>query len=88
MTLLDVLEAQTEDVAEEVCRNAQIAAIPAAMRTVLTEKERQLLALRYGLQGRTPKTQKEVGELFGISRSYVSRMEKKALRKLRGCFHK
>lgn len=85
MTLLDILETVNENVEEEICRNEQVAAIPAAMERVLTEKEKQLLVLRYGLQGQTPKTQKEVGEIFQISRSYVSRMEKKALAKLRGC---
>ena len=52
----------------------------------LTERERQILVMRYGLQGQREATQSEIGELLGISRSYVSRIEKKALQKLRGYF--
>ena len=48
----------------------------------LTEREKQVLELRYGLQGGEPVTQKEVGIRLNVSRSYVSRIEKKALEKL------
>lgn len=85
MSLIDVLETMKESVEDEICRSEQVAAIPDSMKQVLTDREKELLILRYGLEGQTPKTQKEVGEIFGISRSYVSRMEKKALAKLRGC---
>lgn len=49
----------------------------------LTPREREILTLRYGLKGSVPKAQREVAEICGISRSYVSRIEKKALDKLR-----
>ena len=48
----------------------------------LTEREREVVAARYGLGGRLPRTQREVAEKLGISRSYVSRIEKRALQKL------
>ena len=52
----------------------------------LDEREREILILRYGLYGRTPLTQREIARQKGISRSYVSRLEKKALGKLREVF--
>ena len=53
-----------------------------AMQCVLTPREREILAFRYGLGGRRPETQREVAVRLGISRSYISRIEKKALGKL------
>ena len=83
MSLIDILEDNEEDILVQLEQQEQVKRLPFCMEKVLTKKERQLLILRYGLLGGEPKTQKEVGELFGISRSYVSRMEKKALLKLR-----
>ena len=51
--------------------------------TVLTEQERQVIVLRYGLDGEKPKRQREVAQVTGLSRSYISRIEKRALEKLR-----
>ena len=48
----------------------------------LTEREAQIISLRYGLGGAVPRTQREIAEQLGISRSYVSRIEKRALEKL------
>ena len=53
------------------------------MDGTLTEREREILILRYGLYGNREATQSEIGRALGISRSYVSRIEKKALSKLR-----
>ena len=53
------------------------------VKEVLTEREAEVVRLRYGLGGTIPLTQREVAAAFGISRSYVSRIEKKALQKLR-----
>ena len=55
----------------------------AAVDSCLTEQERQVIILRYGLQGRPPHRQREVAAVTGISRSYVSRIEKRALAKLK-----
>ena len=52
----------------------------------LEEREREILLLRYGLSGKQPLTQREAADRCGISRSYVSRIEKKALQKLAECF--
>ena len=53
------------------------------INTILSTRERQVVYLRYGLSGKKPKTQKETAAMLGISRSYVSRIEKSALDKLR-----
>jgi RNA polymerase sporulation-specific sigma factor len=57
-------------------------------RKVLSEREREIIFLRYGLVTGKEVTQREIGEMLSISRSYVSRIEKKALRKLREGFEK
>ena len=53
------------------------------VRECLTDREREIVTLRYGLGGRMPRTQREIAKKLGISRSYVSRIEKRALEKLR-----
>ena len=52
----------------------------------LTDREAEIITIRYGLDNSNPKTQREIAAICGISRSYVSRIEKKALEKLRKCF--
>ena len=52
------------------------------VRECLTDREREIVTLRYGLGGRMPRTQRAVAKKLGISRSYVSRIEKRALEKL------
>ncbi len=52
------------------------------VRECLTEREQEVITARYGLGGRMPRTQREVAKTLGISRSYVSRIEKRALQKL------
>ena len=77
-------EALEEQVKALEAENAQLREeIRAAVEEVLTEQERQVIVLRYGLGGGTPQRQREVAKLTGISRSYVSRIEKRALEKLR-----
>ncbi len=56
------------------------------VKTCLTAREAHIIRLRYGLDGQQPLTQREIASLCGISRSYVSRIEKKALEKLRECY--
>ena len=56
--------------------------------TVLSPREKEIIVLRYGLRGYVPKTQREVALHLGISRSYVSRIEKSALEKLRAFMEK
>ena len=57
-----------------------------AVKTRLSPREREIILLRYGLTGRRPLVQREVAKKLNISRSYVSRLEKKALQKLRKAF--
>lgn len=81
LTLMDIL-ASDEDLPEEVDLriNSQILRRLVAER--LDERERRVIALRYGLAGTPPLTQREVAGLLGISRSYASRIEKRAIDKL------
>ncbi len=82
LTYMDVIA--TEDhVAEEVDTKIKSLRVRRLVETVLSERERQIILLRYGLCGETPHTQREVADLLGISRSYVSRIEKGALEVLR-----
>lgn len=82
LSILDVL-AQEDDLAEQLDRAEICSRLRGAVRTELTEREAELVRLRYGLDGGEALTQRQVAERFGISRSYVSRIEKKALEKLR-----
>ena len=80
LTLADTLP--DEAVMEEDCERRDAAARLRALVEQLPERDRQLLTLRYGLGGGAPLTQQEVAARFGISRSYVSRLEKRALAEL------
>lgn len=80
LTLADTLP--DEAVMEEDCERRDAAARLRTLVEQLPERDRQLLTLRYGLGGGAPLTQQEVAARFGISRSYVSRLEKRALSEL------
>ena len=82
LSLMDVVSDQ-EDLTEEIGNRELIEKMRGAVNTVLTPQERQIIVLRYGLSGTPPQRQREVAQITGISRSYVSRMEKRALEKLR-----
>jgi RNA polymerase sporulation-specific sigma factor len=81
--LVDVLEYHDCNVTELVTMREQIKKIRAHMAEVLDEREMAIIVKRYGLGGREELTQREIARELGISRSYVSRIEKKALLKLR-----
>lgn len=81
--LVDVIEQQQIDTVERITLQGNLKKMAQYLEECLTGRERQILCMRYGLSGRGPLTQSEIGEAFGISRSYVSRIEKKALQKLR-----
>lgn len=70
-------------IAEEVELKLQTESLLSCINESLTERERQIIALRYALSENEELTQREIAEIFGISRSYVSRIEKKALSKLK-----
>ena len=82
LSLMDVVSDDT-DLLEQVCTKESVAALRRAVVECLTDQERQVIALRYGLGGNPPLRQRQVAQITGISRSYVSRIEKKALGKLR-----
>ena len=82
LSLMDVV-ADDVDLLERVSTREQIRQLRVALETELSEQEKQVVELRYGLSGLSPMRQREVAEVTGISRSYISRIEKKALQKLR-----
>ena len=82
LALMDVV-AEEGDLLEQVCTREQVAQLRRAIDRCLTDQERQVILLRYGLDGQRPKRQREVADITGISRSYVSRIEKRGLLKLR-----
>ena len=82
LSLMDVV-AEDCDLLEQVTNRELAEQLRAAVDTCLTDQERQVILLRYGMDGRPPLRQREVAESTGISRSYVSRIEKRALQKLR-----
>ncbi len=84
--LVDVIEQNQPDIVESMALNGNIRRLLALMDTDLTDRERRIIIMRYGLYGNREVTQNEIGEALGISRSYVSRIEKKALGKLREKF--
>ena len=81
--LVDVLELDEADVAEHVQTSEQIAQLMANIANVLSPREYLIVKQRFGLDGEEECTQREISAKLGISRSYVSRIEKKALIKLR-----
>ena len=82
LSFMDVVCSQ-EDLAEQYTERETVAKLHRAIGAALEPREARIIALRYGFGNRDPLTQHEVAELMGISRSYVSRIEKKALQKLR-----
>ena len=83
LSLMDVV-GEEDDLLETISNREQMAKVRQAVEKVLTDQERQVVFLRFGLGGLKPSRQREVAQMLGISRSYVSRIEKRALGKLRG----
>lgn len=84
--LVDVIEQQQVDTVECMELQNNIRRLFIFLEECLTDREREIIMLRYGLCGHKEVTQNEIGAALGISRSYVSRIEKKALMKLRERF--
>lgn len=82
LALMDVV-AEEGDLLEQVSGREQVEKLRRCVADCLTEQERQVVRLRYGLAGETPRRQREVAQILGLSRSYISRIEKRALEKLR-----
>lgn len=82
LTYIDVISTD-DDMADQIDRKILTGRMMGYLETLLTERERQIVILRYGLYNVPPHAQREVAAMLGISRSYVSRIEKGALEKLR-----
>lgn len=88
INLLDVIEGQQTDVVDRLTLCENLHRMFFLLEHCLTPREREILFLRYGIMGEKEQTQSEIGKKLGISRSYVSRIEKKALLKLQEEFEK
>ena len=81
VTILDVLRTPDPDLVEEIHKNDNIILLQKYLK-LLTKREREILESRYGLNGKRETTQKEIAKTLNISRSYVSRLEKRATTKI------
>ena len=88
ISLLDVIEYADPEIPEKIDLKDNIVYLYEVMHQILTARERQVLTMRYGLYGRQSVTQRETAAILGISRSYVSRIEKTAVQKLLKAFEK
>ena len=82
VTLQEVLENNERNVEDEVDLKFKIKSLYEKMKQILKDREKMIIELRFGLNGKKPKTQKEIAKMMNISRSYVSRIESKAIGKL------
>ena len=86
INLMDVVESTDRDIFEIIELKGNTRKVYEAIPRVLNSREREIIEWRYGLYNRKPVTQREIADKLGISRSYVSRIEKRALEKLKSCF--
>ena len=86
ISLIDVVETDEMAMADRMEKAEDIVRVREYVDRVLTKREKEIITKRYGLVNGSPITQKKVGNQMGISRSYVSRIEKKALEKLKKAF--
>ena len=80
VTLQDVLENSERNIEDEVDLKIKIKKLYEKMKNVLKDREKLIIEMRFGLDGKKPRTQNQIAEMMGISRSYVSRIETKAIR--------
>ena len=86
ISLLDIIESPPVDIVEQYATQQDIRHLVSSLKTALTPREYQVICLLYGLLGASEETQKTIARKLSISRSYVSRIEKNALKKLRCLF--
>lgn len=86
ISLLDIIESEETDVIEKMALSGDVRRMYALIDEVLTPREKQIISLRYGLYQKKQVTQREIAQMMDISRSYVSRIEKRAVEKLRENF--
>lgn len=83
VSLVDVIEMENHEILEDLILSQDIRELYDAFEVCLKDQEKTVIRMRYGLFGQKPRTQREIAAALGISRSYVSRIEKKALAKLK-----
>ena len=83
ISFLDICVYGREDIAKQLEQDDTLAKLSELVREILTEREKEIIILRYGLLRQKEMTQREIGKMLGISRSYVSRIEKRAEEKLK-----
>lgn len=83
INFMDIIESEEPDVIERMDKNGKISRLQKLLPRILTNRELEIIVLRYGLLDDKPVTQKQIAGRLGISRSYVSRIEKRALEKIR-----
>lgn len=88
VNLVDVIEVEGREVLETIILSQDVTELYEAYEVCLKDNEKQVISLRYGLFGKREHTQREIAEVLGISRSYVSRIEKRAIEKLRTEFER
>ena len=84
--LLDIIEQDQVDVIDRMEAEDKLSRLSGLIHDTLSDREREIITLRYGLTNEYEVTQREIGRKLGISRSYVSRIEKRALEKLKAAF--
>ena len=82
LNLIDVLYTDENEISKNIEQESDRAVVWRSLRS-LSEREREIMVMRFGLDGEKEKTQKEVADIIGISQSYISRLEKKILKKLK-----
>jgi RNA polymerase sporulation-specific sigma factor len=85
LSLMEVISVE-DDMLDNLSARETCTQLSRYISEALTRREAEIVGMRYGLDNQPPKTQREIAALCGISRSYVSRIEKKALEKLKKCF--
>ena len=87
LSLMELVCSEEDSILDQVQHHLEMEQVYRAMRQLLSHREQTVLSLRFGLNGGVPMAQREVANILGISRSYVSRIESKALEKIRKEFH-
>ena len=83
ISLNDILGTDTDEIIDSISLKIQVGKLYQAIDRVLSPREKAVIVARYGLDGNEPRPQREIASSLNISRSYVSRIEKKALEKLK-----
>lgn len=88
INLLDIIESTDKDIVDDIELKENVGKLYDCVNSILNDREKEIICMRYGLGNSREVTQREIANKLGISRSYVSRIEKKAIRKLSEYFNK